>query len=223
MRRVYVFGDEAGDFVFKPPDPPSISRYFVIGTVTMGDCKVGDELLDLRRELAWNGLVLDGFHATSDKQRVRDRVFDLLASASFRFDATVLDKTKTRPYLQQDPLRFYKTAWYLHFKYVAPRVARSLDELMVVASSLRIKRQKQAIHRAVRDVVSQVSPTAVFQTAFSPAACDPCLQVADYMTWAVQRKFERADRRSYDLVAHNISSVYQPFGMSSESYYAAAA
>jgi hypothetical protein len=79
---------------------------------------------------------------------------------------------------------------------VAPRIAKSLDELFVVASSLQIKRKKQAIHWAVKDVVQQVSPTAIFHTAFWSAVSDPCLQVADYGTWAIQRKYETGDCRS---------------------------
>jgi hypothetical protein len=134
----------------------------MIGTVTMADCRVGTELLDPRRELAWNGLRLDQFHATSDKQRVRDRVFDLLPRSDFRFDVTILDKTKTYARLKADPLRFYKTAWWLHFKYVAPQIAKPMDELLVVASSLQIKRRKLIIHRAIRG--SEMSPPDVAPT-----------------------------------------------------------
>ena len=65
-----------------------------------------------------------------------------------------------------DPLRFYKEAWYLHFKYVAPRVCNSLDDLFVVVSSLQINKKKQAVKQAVEDVVSQASPAAVFHSAF---------------------------------------------------------
>lgn len=139
MSRVYVFGDEAGDLVFKPPGR-GISRYFAIGTVTLADCSIGDQVLNLRRELAWHGVVLDQFHATSDKQRVRDRVFDIIAGSDLRFDVTILDKRKAQPQYSGDPVRFYKLAWYLHFKYVAPKIAGFSDELLVVASKLQIKR-----------------------------------------------------------------------------------
>ena len=164
MARVYVFADEGGDFVFKRGR--GISRYFMIGTVTMPDCGIGTEVVDLRRELAWNGLVLESFHCHSDKQRVRDRVFDVVAKSGLRIDATILDKTKTQDHLRADPLRFYKEAWFLHFKLVAQQIVQPLDELFVVTSSLQIKRKRQAIHWAVQDVVQQVSPTAVFNTAF---------------------------------------------------------
>lgn len=217
MPRVYVFADEGGDFVFKHGE--GVSRYFIIGTVAMRETRIGLEVLNLRRELAWAGMVLPEFHASHDKQRVRDRVFDVIARSNVRIDATILDKPKTQDHLRADPLRFYKQAWYLHFKYVAPRIAGSLDELFVVTSSLRIKRKKQAIHWAVQDVVHQVSPTAIFHTAFWPAVSDPCLQVADYATWAIQRKYELDDTRSYDHVSSKIGSEFQPFAVGTKTYY----
>ena len=62
MARVYVFADEGGDFVFKHGQ--GISRYFIIGTATMPDCTVGTSIIDLRRELAWNDVVLGGVDGT---------------------------------------------------------------------------------------------------------------------------------------------------------------
>lgn len=216
-RRVHVFGDEAGDLTFEVPGQ-GISRYFMIGTISVEDCSVGDRLLALRRELAWSGVQLDQFHATSDKQRVRDRVFDLLAASDFRFDVTILDKRKTYGYLRADPLRFYKTAWFMHFKYVARQVVGPLDELLVVASALQINRKKKLVHRAVHDVVSQVSPTVIFHTAFARAMSDPCLQAADYLTWAVQRRYEQDDARSYRLIEDKIASEFQPYLNSTFEY-----
>jgi Protein of unknown function (DUF3800) len=223
VSRVHVFGDEAGDLVFKPPAPPGVSHYFIIGTVAMDDCSIATNLIELRREFAWNGLHLDEFHATEDKQRVRDRVFEIIAGHDLRFDATIFDKRKAQPRTRTDPLYFYKLAWYLHFKYVAGEIADAKDELLVVASSLQIKRKKKttkaAIHKAVTEVVNQVSPTVTCHCAFSPAKTDPCLQVADYMTWAIQRKYEWNDARSYELIDHQIESEFEPFKIGLTEYY----
>jgi hypothetical protein len=217
VARVYVFADEGGDFVFARK--PGASRYFMIATATMPTCEPGERVLALRRELAWAGTVLHEFHAHNDKRRIRDRVFDVIANSDVRIDATLLDKPKTQDHLRANPLRFYKQAWYLHFKYVAPRIAAPLDELFVVTSSLQIRRKKQAIHWAVQDVVSQVSPTAVFHTAFWPAVSDPCLQIADYAAWAIQRRFEAGDSHAYDQIAHRIQSVFEPFKGGQTTYY----
>lgn len=216
--RVHIFGDEAGDLQFVPPGN-GVSRYFMIGTVTIDDCSVGERLLALRRELVWEGRLLEEFHATKDKQYVRDRVIGLLAAEDIRFDVTILDKRKAQDHLRSNPIRFYKQAWYLHLKHVAPSVATSEDELLVMASSLQIKKKVQAVGQAVEEVVRQVTPTTASHYAFFPAKTDPCLQAADYLTWAIQRKYERDDDRSYDQIKHLIASEFEPFAYGTKLYY----
>ncbi len=217
-----MFSDEAGDMTFKP-QADGISRYFTIGTISTTDCSIGQQLAELRRELAWDGTHLNQLHATSDKQWVRDRVYPLIAASDVRFDATILDKPKTQDYYRADPVAFYKLAWYLHFKYVAREVASETDELLVVASSSQIQSKKKAaknsVGKAMREVVEQVDPGLRWEFAFTPAYCDPCLQAADYLNWAVQRKYDRGDPRSHELVAHLIKSEYQPFQNGQINYY----
>ncbi len=219
MARIHVFADEAGDFAFNRQGG---SRYFIIGSVTMESCRIGAEMLELRRELALDDKIGQGyseFHAAEDRQAIRNIVFDLLASHDFRVDATILDKTKTLPRLARDRLRFYKTAWYLHFQYVAPRIVGPKDDLLVVASALQISKKKAVLGHAVEDVVNQVVQARTYRTAFWPAQADPCLQVADYVTWAIQRKYERGDSRSYDLIQDRIASEFQPFQVGTTTYH----
>jgi hypothetical protein len=188
----------------------------------MKSCKIGADLLELRRELALDGKIGQGyaeFHAAEDRQGIRDIVFDLLAAHDFRVDATILDKTKTLPRLAQDHLRFYKTAWYLHFQYVGPRIVGPDDDLLVVASALQINKKKAVLGHAIEDVVHQIVRARTYRTAFWPAQADPCLQVADYVTWAVQRRYERGDSRSYDLIKDRIASEFQPFRIGTTTYY----
>lgn len=213
----YVFSDEAGNFDFSLN--PSASRYFVLCTIVADHCAVGDALLNLRRELGWKGMHLDRvFHATEDPQAVRDAVFALLANADFRVDATILEKRKAQPHLQ-DEQRFYKMAWYLHFKYVAPQIARPSDRLFVAAASLGTKKKRGAFHTAIDDVVRQVSSCRSHRVAFWPAASDPCLQVADYCTWAIQRAWEREDDRSRALIRSKIGSEFDVWARGSQYYY----
>ncbi len=211
MGRVHLFADEAGNFDFSRN--PGASRYFILTTVTHDGFGVGDTLLRLRRELAWEGIeqATDDFHATEERQEVRDRVFAELAGVDFRVDATILEKRKTEPRLQANELRFYKTAWYLHFKFVAPRVLGDSGEMLVVAASLGTKKRRATFHDAIHDVVSQVIPGVRFRTASWAAASDPCLWAADYCCWAIQRKWERNDPRSYELIRDRIGTEFDVF------------
>lgn len=215
--RVYIFSDEAGDFTFK--DKAGASRFFIIGSVTLTDCSVGEQLLELRRELAWEGISLEMFHATADKQDVRDRVYELLSACDLRIDATILDKRKAQPHLAANHARFYKTAMFYHFKHVVPRVTRQGDSLAVVASALQLKKKKGALQEAVHDVVEQVARERKYITSFTAAKTDPCLQVADYATWAIQRKFERDDDRSFRLIEGQIASCFELWKYGSTTYY----
>lgn len=218
MARVYVFGDEAGNLDFRIGQ--GASRYFVVGTVTIDDCSAGDQLIALRRELAWQGVALEStFHASEDQQVVRDEVFRLLAQCNLRIDATILEKRKTQPHLQADKEHFYKFAWYYHFKYVAPLIARPKDELLVVAASIGTKKRRKGIRIGIEDVVWQSARTSTWQVAFWPAESDPCLQIADYCTWAIQRKWESGDARSYSLIQNMIRSEYDLFKTGSQTYY----
>lgn len=213
----YVFSDEAGNFDFSRNS--GASRYFILGTVTADDCRIGDDLLQLRRELGWRGMHLDSvFHATEDPQGVRDEVFRILGGGEFRIDVTILEKSKAQAHLQSERA-LYKMAWYLHFKHVAPNVAIKADRMFVVASSLGTKKKRGTFHTAVDEVVAQVSPCRSHRVAFWPAASDPCLQVVDYCVWAIQRKWERDDRRSYDLIKAKIKSEFDVWSIGEKHYY----
>jgi len=217
-RRVYVFADEAGNFDFRRT--VGATAYFVLTTVTMTDCGAGDALLELRRQLAWEGLRLTpDFHATEESQPVRDRVMDVLKQLEFRIDATIFEKAKAMPKIQTNEHYFYKLAWFEHFKHVTPQIATYRDELLVVAASIGTRKKQVILHQAVEDVVSQATPFAEYRTAFWTAPSDPCLWVADHCCWAIQRKWERGDTRAYDRISSKVMSEFDIFAGSNTTYY----
>ncbi len=214
MSYVHVFADEAGNFDFT--GGKGASRYFILTTVTLGDCGIGNNLLALRRQL-----VLEGYntsaevHATEERQVLRDRIFALIereGPEGMRIDASIFNKSKVAPHLQENELSFYQTAWYLHLKFVAPQIATSGDELLVIAAALGTKSKRAAFHLAVQNVVSQVAENSKYRTAFWPASADPCLQIADYCCWAIQRKWEQNDDRSHIYIKDKIRTEYLFFG-----------
>jgi hypothetical protein len=84
---------------------------------------------------------------------------------------------------------------------------------------LQISGKKAAVHDAIRDVVQQTSQARKFVTAFHENKVDACLQVADYVGWAIQRKMEMADDSWFRLVEHNIETVFEPFKFGSKTLY----
>ncbi len=212
----FVFADESGNFDFSPKK--GASRYFLLTTVTMDNCRPGDALAHLRRQLTWQGHdVSKPFHACEDTPAVRDAVFQLLKTLPIRIDATALEKRKAEPHLHSE-LAFYKMGWFLHFKHVGPLVTTHQDRLLVVAASLGTKKTRALFNEAVKDVVRQVSP-ARHRVAFWTAESDPCIQIADYCCWAIQRSWEMGDRHFLDLLGSKVVTNKDIFEPGSTFYY----
>src|SRR5271154_6656963 len=115
MPNKFIFADEAGCFTFNRER--NVSRYFILCTATMDDCAVGADLLQLRRKLAWEGAELgEYFHATEDKQAVRDRVFEVITKRDFTIQATIMEKSKAQSQVKSDKPRFYQYGYFFHFK-----------------------------------------------------------------------------------------------------------
>lgn len=218
MRR-YVFADEAGDFAFVRNN--RASRYFILCTITVGDCALGEKLLRLRKDLVWEGLpVGDYFHATEDKQIVRDRVFALLEGEDLTVEATILEKSKAQRHIRSSEARFYQHAWYYHFYGAHQKILGDATEMLVTAASLGTKKGRASFEGGIKDVVNQFYGRRVtWKTDHCPSAADPCLQAADYCTWAIQRKWERGDTWAYDIIRPKIRHEYETWRHGTVHHY----
>jgi hypothetical protein len=220
MPNKLIFADEAGCFTFEKK--PGASRYFILCTAAMEDDALTAALIGLRRKLAWNGAELgDYFHATTDKQPVRDAVFDTILQHPFTVQATIMEKTKAQPQVRATRPRFYQYGWYYHFKHGTRDVIDTSHEALITAACLGTKKERIAFQDAVHDVMRQTMRVKEWKTDFMPAAADPGLQVADYCAWALQRKWETggADIRSYDLIRERITYEYDLFQTGTTHHY----
>ena len=216
----YIFADESGDFVFGRN--PRNSKYFIICTVHMESCEIGSHLLDLRRQLAMDGQELGPyFHATEDKQPVRDRVYDLIAQFPVKIQATIMEKSKAQPQVKTSRARFYQYGWLYHAKHgiVRAGLLNPEDRVLVTTASIGTKKDQEAFTVGVHDVFQQVLPREQWKTLFCRCETDPCLQITDYCTWAVMRKWERGDGRSYDLIRNKVTYEYDLWSHGKQHHY----
>jgi Protein of unknown function (DUF3800) len=218
MPNKFIFADEAGCFTFTRE--ANVSRYFILCTVTMDDCAIGADLLRLRRRLAWEGAELgDYFHATEDKQAVRDRVFGMIGRREFSIQATIMEKSKAQAQVKVTKPLFYQYGFYYHFKHSIHKLLKFDSETLVTAASLGTRKERAAFENAVSSVLAQTHRPRRWKADFMPCHADPCLQVADYCAWAIQRRWERGDSRSYDLIRNKITYEYDLWSHGNTHYY----
>jgi hypothetical protein len=222
MARHYIFADESGNFDFSRA--PGASKYFSVGTILLpGDNAVEAlqrDLLKLQVDLGWQNVGSEGaFHASEDRQAVRDEVFKVLQRHTFRADVTLLEKSKAQPHTRVDDPTFFQYAWYYHFKYLAPIVTGKDDELMVTASAVGTKKLRGAFRAAVESVVQQCAWQVSPRLRFVPAETDPCLQAADYMLWAVMRWWNGGDDRALVPVRSKVRTQFDLFEWGKKHWY----
>jgi hypothetical protein len=91
--------------------------------------------------------------------------------------------------------------------------------MLVVGASLGTRKRRDSFHKAIEEVVTPAAGESKCRVAAWEAGSDPCLQIADYCAWAIQRKWERGDERSYRLVADRIRSERDVFKHGTTHHY----
>jgi len=210
-RYLYVFLDEAGDFNFSATG----TRFFTLTTVCRARPFTWDTpLLSLKYDLIEAGFDIECFHAAEDRQVVRDQVFDIVGQylAGTRIDSLIVEKPKTGPALQVVGEFYPRMIGYL-LRYVlrAANLA-GCNEVIAITDTIPLRRKRQAIEKAIKVSLAAMLPKGT-KYAMLHHASKSCvgLQVADYCNWAVFRKWERGDLRSYELVRGAIYSELDIF------------
>jgi hypothetical protein len=104
MDNLYIFIDVSGNYDFSPKG----TKYIVITSLICDDVSPGIlELHTLKHDIISQGVNIEYFHASEDRQAVRDSVFDVISHLGRnRIDSLIVEKRKTAPSLR--PLnRFY--------------------------------------------------------------------------------------------------------------------
>ena len=216
MSTLYLFFDESGDLNFSKNGSPF---YYFGALTTLDPLPLSHALTELRYDLIETGLELEKFHAAEDRQAVRDRVFaTIAATGGFEYDAVVVEKRKTHPTLQ-DQVKFYpKLAGYL-LQYVFARYPDPSQRIVVVTDRLPVQRKRDVVQKAFKTFIRNRLGERPFAILHHTSAAHPCLQAADYCTWAIHKKWRDKEMRPHAAVRAFIRSEFDIFAVGTEYHY----
>ena len=218
-RRLYIFLDEAGNLDFSPNG----TRYFALGSVTKErPFHAYQELTELKYDTIEQGVDLEYFHAAEDKQATRNRVFGIIQKhlAGVRVDVLLVEKRKTAPAMQTNDQFYPHMLGQLIRAILAQHTLSDFAEVIVFTDRLPVQRKRSAIEKAVKLTLASCLPPATRYRVLhhdSKSNCD--LQIADYCTWAVYRKWSLGDQRSFLLIAPAVISEWDFFQAETTAYY----
>lgn len=219
---LYIFLDEGGDFNFSKTG----SRYFTLTCVNlMRPFKLHNamdsykyDLLEFRKEPR---IDIEYFHCAEDNSHVKRKVFELIASEvpDQSVDCVIVEKPKTGTALQLSEKFFPKMLAYL-LRFSLEKCPTGVGEVVVITDSIPVQKKKKAIEKGIKLLFAKMLPKDVpYRIMHHASKAHYGLQVADYMNWAVFRKWEHGDNAAYDLVASKIRSEFDIFRTGKRKYY----
>ena len=223
-KTLYLFIDESGNFDFSPNG----TKYFIITALsTTGPFKIAAPLLELRYQLLPNyagGRALEEsgyFHAAEDAQAVRDAVFATIMKngQEIRVDSVIAQKNKANPKFHTQQLALYQRMGEALLKYTFNRAAwDNYDHVVLVFSSLFDKKKRGILKQTFKSLIKSIAAKP-YSLYFHDSKFDLCNQAVDYLGWAIYRKWESADMRSYDPIKHLVKSEFPIFSKGKTEYY----
>jgi len=210
-------------------------QFFMLGMVSCNnDQEAAEQLETLRQALLGNplysgiasmdpeaGKTARLFHAKNDHNEIRAKVFELLIGIDFKFFAVIKDMRKVLEYVRNR--NQMDTSYKYHPNELYDLTTRMLfKERLHKHSSYQItfaRRGKSDRTQALKDQL--IRARVRFQTEHSgepehvelkinPSypSLSPCLQIADYALWALQRCYERGEDRFLRAIWEKVSFIH---------------
>ena len=227
----YLFIDESGNFDFSPQG----TRYFSLtGFITDDPITKRENLGSLRYRVLSEGVDHEYFHATEDKQVVRDEVYSFLASLgdTYEVHSVIAQKNKTYPSLYKESykkggklitlttgIELYKKLCECLLKYVFTGKSWRAKKIIVVLSSLFVGDKKKVLLQTLKHFLKNEFSRVPFEIFLHQTCADLNCQLADYCCWAISVKYERREERPYEIIKKRIRNEFDYFQNGKHEYY----
>ena len=199
-RFLYIFLDEAGNLDFSR----SGTKYFVLGGITKERPFLAyRELTELKYDLVEKHLDLEYFHAAEDNQSTRNQVFDIIEKnlPGVVADAIIVEKQKVDSSLRAEEQFYPKVLGTLLREILRQYALADFAEVIVFTDSLPVSRKRAAVEKGVKITLTAMLPATVrYRVLHHASKSNLDLQIADYCTWAIYRKWNRQDERSFQRI-----------------------
>jgi hypothetical protein len=203
LATLHVAIDEAGCFGFNKHG----SKYYVFtAAYTYDPQPLALELTNLRFGLLKQGHDIPAFHCCEDRQANRDAVVNrLLNHTGWSFASVVVEKRKVNPVLYP-PDKFYPRFATPLLRFVLRGNDAKAATSLIVCTDILPTGRKDAVSKTLKMLCAKelTIPLGLYH---HPRFSNKWIQVADYCCWGIQRKWEKADRRTYDQLRPTLAKA----------------
>lgn len=178
---------------------PEQSTIVFAAAWTYNSAPLANDLTSLRFSLLKKGHNIEAFHTVEDKLDHKSAVIEiLLRHESWNFVAIVVEKAKLLPMLRE-PHRFYPRFASHVIRFILRRIQPSTSRILVFTDSLPMKTPRVSVEKAIKRACRAELPRKMpFESFHHHRTSNAWIQVADYCSWSVFRKWEHNDPRAHE-------------------------
>ena len=199
---VYIFVDEAGDMDFSAKGSKHYMFNFLIKTrpFNLHEYISNYRYSLLERNLDPLGgkrLDIEAFHASEDNQYVRGEIFNIISTfnqESVKAYSYILEKPKVSPSKRQEKDKFYIDNLNLAIQQLLDKL--EIDKnFIIITDRLPVHKNKNkqisALKKGIKEYIKNKKLNIRYDIFHHCSASSVNLQIVDYISWAIFRKYER--------------------------------
>jgi len=198
---VYIFVDEAGDMDFSVKG----SKYYMFNfLIKQRPFNLHEIISNYRYSLLernldpLNGKRLDieAFHAHNDNKFIKEEIFKLISTfdtKSVKTYSYILEKPKVNPLKRKEKDKFYIDNLTLAIEQLLDKL--KIDKnFIIITDNLPVKQNKRkqigALKKGVKEYIRNHDLSIRYDIFHHCSASSVNLQIVDYVSWAIFRKYE---------------------------------
>jgi len=118
--------------------------------------------------------------------------------------AVVVEKSKVNPTIR-DAHHFYPKFAEMPLRFLLKGRLRDATRVMIYTVRLPVQNHIESVKKAIKSSCRNILPEKIQLCSYHhPSTSNKWLQVADYCAWAIARKWENNDSRTYDVLKHRL-------------------
>ena len=191
MKTLYIYLDESGNFDFSEKG----TKHFVLCAMTTFEPILTQEPLQaLKYDLLEGGHDIEYFHASEDRQIIRNRVFDKIKNmAEPKFHFVYAEKSKVEQSIQIPSKVYALFAGTLLEHCFRGGRAKQINQIIVIFDRALTKKEQRSFDNSVKHELKKIGKP--FRIYFHSTRSDFNGQIADYAAWSLYVKLERDESR----------------------------
>ena len=198
-KALYIFLDEGGNLDFSDTG----TKYFVLTALSKNrPFKAYKYLNDLKYDLVERGVEIEYFHASENKQDVRDAVFAIIDAHldQTRIDCLVINKSTVTIDLRHEEKFYPEMLGRLLDVVIKKHDLKAFSQVVIFTDSIPVQRKRKSIEKAIKKSLGSKLPASIkYRICHHSSKSNYDLQIVDYCNWAVYRK-QGGDERSYKII-----------------------